>query len=282
MKILDGKKLSAEISLQLKSEIEGFLTENKPVPKLVIFQVGDNEASNIYISRKIKFADQIGTNVELVKLPTEISQKDLNEKISEKSSDKNVHGIILQLPITKGLSSQDAFNCIEPQKDVDGLSYVNLSKLIQNDKTGIVPATARGIVTLLKENGIEIAGKKIAVIGRSVLVGKSTALNLLNNDATVTICHSKTDNLKETLTNADIIISAAGQSGLIKEEYIKEHHVIVDVSINVLDGKISGDVDSKLAENFSGYISPVPGGVGPMTVASLFMNLIDSYNRQVI
>lgn len=280
MKILDGKKLNAKISLQLKSEVEGFLSNGLSAPKLVIFQVGDNAASNIYVGRKIKFAEQISALSEVIKLPESITENELLDLVAQKNDDDSVHGIILQLPVTEKIDSKKIFKSIKSEKDVDGLGESNLAKLIQNDETGIVPATARGVATLLEENSIDVAGKNVVVVGRSILVGKSTALNLINKNATVTICHSHTENLADILSAADIIISATGQSGLIKKDYIKSDHVIVDVGISVVDEKIVGDVEQNLNGNEPAHISPVPGGVGPMTVASLFSNLVDAYKKQ--
>jgi methylenetetrahydrofolate dehydrogenase (NADP+)/methenyltetrahydrofolate cyclohydrolase len=280
MNILDGKKLNAEINLQLKSEVDSFSEFKTNKPKLVIFQVGDIQASNIYISRKIKFAEEIGVECEVIKFTDDISETEILDVVNSKNRDKSVTGMILQLPIPEHLNSRKIINSFDSNKDVDGLGDTNISKLVNNDKTGIVPATARGIEILLNKNNIEIEGKKICIIGRSVLVGKSTALNLINHNATVTICHSKTKSLKDELLNADIIISAAGQPNLIREEHVNPNQIIVDVSINIVDNKMIGDVDKNIShENVAG-ISLVPGGVGPMTVASLFLNLIDSFKIQ--
>jgi methylenetetrahydrofolate dehydrogenase (NADP+)/methenyltetrahydrofolate cyclohydrolase len=280
MEILDGKKLNAEISLQLKSDIQGFVEKEMLVPKLVIFQVGDNPASNIYVGRKVKFAETIGAECEVIKFPESATELEILKEVDERNADKSITGMILQLPVPEHINSRNIFNHFDPIKDVDGLGDVNISKLVNGESDGIIPATARGVVNLLKSNDIEVSGKNVAVIGRSVLVGKSTALNLINNDATVTICHSKTKNLEEILKTSDIIVSAAGQPGLIKSEYLKSDHVVVDISINVTEDSIIGDVESELRHIEPAYISPVPGGVGPMTVVSLFMNLMDSYKIQ--
>jgi len=280
MNILDGRKLNSEISLQLKSEVTDFVDSGMAHPKLVIFQVGDNQASNIYIKRKIKFAEDTGIECEVVKFTEEISEIEILDVVNDKNKDKKVTGMILQLPIPEHLNSRKIINYFDSNKDVDGLGDINISKLVNNDKTGIVPATARGIEVLLNKNDIEIAGKKICIVGRSVLVGKSTALNLINHDATVTICHSKTKSLKDEISDSDIIITAAGQPNLIKEDDVNSNQIILDVSINIVDKKMIGDVDKNMSPESVSGISLVPGGVGPMTVASLFLNLMDSYKKQ--
>jgi len=283
MKILDGKKLNKEILEDLKSEILGIKEASQEDVSLVILQTGNDPASNIYIKNKIIFAEKIGAKCEVVKFDSGAEQLEIIKKIEELNNDQNVNGMILQLPISEHLDKQKIINVIKPEKDVDGLGVINLGKLVNNDSTGIIPATARGIVTLLKENNIEILGKEITILGRSVLVGKSVALNLINNDATVSIYHSKSKNLDDAIKNSDIIISATGQNGIINCNNLRENQVFVDVGISIVDGRIKGDID--IDTNSVGYekiqaLSPVPGGVGPMTVASLFQNLLQAYKMQ--
>lgn len=280
MIVLDGKKIKAKISSILKEKIEGFKLVSKNTPKLVILQVGNNEVSNIYIKQKIAFAEQIGALVELVKFQENISTQDILEKVSELNKDNSVHGIILQLPIPKTLNQPEILNAIDLKKDVDGLGSANIYKLVRNDKTGIIPATARGVITLLREYEVEIAGKNIVMIGRSLLVGKSLFLTLTNLNATVTLCHSETQNLSKITKTADIIISAVGKPGVINDECVNEKQTIIDVGISRNEaGVISGDV---ILEKVSvAALSPVPGGVGQMTVASLFQNLIETYQNQI-
>jgi len=280
MLILDGKKIKAKISAILKEEIEVFKLSGKSLPKLVILQVGNNEVSNIYIKQKIAFAEQIGAIAELIKFEENISNEKVLEKVSELNKDISVHGIILQLPIPKTLNQSEILNSIDSKKDVDGLGADNIYKLVKNDKEGIIPATARGVVTLLKEYDVEFAGKNIVMVGRSLLVGKSLSLTLTNLNATVTLCHSETQNLSKITKTADIIISAVGKPGIINDDCVNENQVIVDVGISRNDaGVISGDV---ILEKVSVVaISPVPGGVGQMTVASLFQNLVETYKKSV-
>jgi methylenetetrahydrofolate dehydrogenase (NADP+)/methenyltetrahydrofolate cyclohydrolase len=279
MIVLDGKKIKSKINLSLKAEIENFKLAGKNQPKLVILQVGNNEVSNVYIKQKLTFAQQIGALAELVKLEENVSNKEILEKISELNQDTNVHGVILQLPIPKNLNQTEILNAIDSQKDVDGLGALNISKLVRSDNSGIVPATARGVITLLKEYNNEVFGKNIVIVGRSVLVGKTLSLALTNLEATVTVCHSKTVNLASITKSADIIISAVGKPGIINDACVNEKQIIIDVGISRDEnGLISGDVILEKA-TVAG-LSPVPGGVGQMTVASLFQNLVEAYKKQ--
>jgi methylenetetrahydrofolate dehydrogenase (NADP+) / methenyltetrahydrofolate cyclohydrolase len=280
MIILDGKKIKAKYSSILKEEIGSFLNKGFLAPKLAIIQIGNNESSNVYINQKIKFANEIGAEAELIKLEENISENYLLEKIAELNNDKTVNGIILQLPIPVNFNQGKILEKISPEKDVDGLCPVNIYKLIRNDSGGLIPATAKGIISLLKEYEIEISGKNIVVVGKSVLVGKTLSLALLNLGATVTICHSKTNNLSDITKKADILISAVGKAGLITDEYLKEDQVVIDVGISKnSEGNISGDVF--LEKAIIKTISPVPGGVGQMTVVSLFQNLVETYKKQI-
>jgi methylenetetrahydrofolate dehydrogenase (NADP+)/methenyltetrahydrofolate cyclohydrolase len=280
MLILDGKKIKAKISSILKEEIDGFKLSGKASPKLVILQVGNNEVSNIYIQQKIAFAQQIGAVAELIKFEEDIANEKILEKVSELNKDISVHGIILQLPIPKNLKQSEILNSIDSKKDVDGLGAANIYKLVRNDKEGIIPATARGVITLLKEYNIEIAGKNISMIGRSLLVGKSLFMALTNLNATVTLCHSETQNLSKITKNADIIISAVGKPGIINDDCVNDNQIVVDVGISRNEaGVISGDVI--LEKVTVSALSPVPGGVGQMTVASLFQNLVETYKKSV-
>lgn len=274
MIILDGKKLNKVIAGELRETISVFPS----VPKLAIIQVGDNPASNIYIARKQKFAEEIGAQATVKKFPETSTEVEIISEINSLNADNTVNGIIVQLPIPQHLTISKIIDLIALEKDVDGLSSKNIYKLVRNEES-FVPATALGIGTLLKENGITVEGKNVVVIGRSLLVGKSTALHLMNLGATVTICHSKTKNIIEHTRRADIIVVAVGKAGFLNDDYISEKQVIVDVGINMVDGKVCGDTNiidqSKLKA-----ISPVPGGVGPMTVASLFQNLVSAYKMQ--
>lgn len=279
MIILDGRKLKNEISLLLKKEIEDINLFGKKTPKLVIIQIGDNAASNVYIKQKLSFANQIGAFADLLKFSEEVTEVEIINKILELNNDKDVHGIIVQLPIPKNLNQTKILNSIDEKKDIDGLGSMNLSKLIRNDLSGLIPATSRGIITLLNSYGLEIANKNIVIIGRSVLVGKTLSLVLINQNATVTVCHSHTLELSKIIKNGDIIISAVGKPGLIKGDDLNEKQIIIDVGISKNEnGLLSGDVSLDKKDVYA--ISPVPGGVGQMTVVSLFQNLLDAYKNQ--
>lgn len=245
------------------------------VGALVIFQIGNRKESNLYIDQKKKYGDSLGISVICHKFPEDVSEKEVVDAIDKNNNDENVSGIILQLPIPDGLDKDKIIDSINPDKDVDGLTATNLKRLISN-KQGHVPATARGILNLLNFYKIPVLGKKIVVIGKSNLVGKPTALLLLRKGATVTICHSKTTNLEEHTKTADIIISAAGVPNLIRKEYVKEGQIIIDVGITMDGDKLLGDVNFEEVSNIVSAISPVPGGVGPMTVAALFENLCNN------
>ncbi len=274
--ILDGKLVRNGIQQELESAIKTLDSR----PKLVIIQVGDVAESNTYIGQKIKFGENIGAEAEHVKFAQDVSQNELESSIQKLNSDSSVHGIIVQLPIPLSLNKDQILETIAPEKDVDGLHSVNLKKLTENDPTGYVPATTKGVLTLLDHYKIKTEGKHAVVIGRSTLVGKPTALALINRDATVTVCHHKTVDLKPYTQNADIIISAVGKPGLITKDHVKAGQTIIDVGTTVVDGKLKGDVAFEQVEPVVEYISPVPGGAGPLTVASLFQNLLQAYQNQ--
>lgn len=274
--ILDGKVVRDEIAKDLSSKIQNLSTK----PKLAIIQVGDNAESNTYIGQKVKFGEKIGVIVEHKKFPENISQADLIHELSTMNHEPSIHGIIVQLPLPKSLDKNSVLESIAPEKDVDGLHSANVKKLFENDPTGYIPATTRGVITLLEHYNIPIAGCHAVIIGRSSLVGKPTTLCLLNHDATVTVCHSKTQDLAAITKTADIIISAVGKPGLITKDHVSKGQVIIDVGTTVVDGKLKGDVAFEEVEPIVKYISPVPGGTGPLTVASLFQNLLLAYNNQ--
>ncbi len=294
-KILDGKKLNEKIAKELAAKIRG----QTPKQKLAIIQVGDLAESNAYIARKKAFGEKISAIVDHQRYSENIQQKDLTSKIQNLNSDPSVHGIIVQMPLPKHIDKDEIIDAIEPAKDVDGLTSTNLKHLWENDGQGYIPATTKGIITLLDHYKIPIAGKHITVIGRSFLVGKPTMLAFLNRDATVTICHSKTKNLTQETRNADILVSAVGQPNLITKEHVHKNQVVVDVGITAVDQKPSfvktseskpeaepsgkklvGDVKFDEVSKIVKSISPVPGGVGPMTVASLFENLLIAFKKQ--
>jgi len=275
MYIIDGKEVSKRIKDELKKEISS--KEYKPCLEVII--VGDDPASKIYVSSKEKACKNVGIESITVVLPANTSQKELIDVIHEANKNKKVNGILVQLPLPDHMNSKDVIDAIDPEKDVDGLHPVNQGKLLL-DLPGIIPCTPKGIMTLLKEYNVNLAGKNAIVIGRSMLVGKPIALLMLKQNATVTIAHSKTNNLKELCLNSDIIIAAVGKPKLITADMVKEGAVIIDVGINRIQDSILGDVDYYNVSKIASRITPVPGGVGPMTIASLLQNVLECYKKQ--
>lgn len=269
--ILDGKKLRDKIFENLKNKID----KMKKKPTLAVILVGENPASQIYVRNKKKTAEKLGINSLSIEYPADISEKELVAKIEELNNDKNVTAILVQLPLPKHINKNKVIDAILPQKDVDGLTPYNLGKLFSGEKPYVYPCTPKGILLLLDEYNIELDGKNIVVIGRSNLVGKPVAQMLLNRNATVTMCHSHTKNLSEITKTADIVVSAVGKN-VIGEKMLKSNCVVIDVGIfRDENGKISGDVDFENVSKVTAYISPVPGGVGPMTIASLMLNTVE-------
>jgi methylenetetrahydrofolate dehydrogenase (NADP+)/methenyltetrahydrofolate cyclohydrolase len=284
--LLNGKIVRDEIAARLKEKVASF----KEKPVLAIIQIGEVEESSAYITQKKKFADEIGATVRHIKLPLEIAQDEVIQQIELLNIEKGLHGIILQLPVPATLNAGEIIERIEPLKDVDGLTATNMKLLAQNNPKGFVPATTKGVMALLEYYKIPLEGKKVLMIGRSMLVGKPTALALLNKNATVKVAHSKTVDLMKETQEADVIIVAIGKPRFIGADFVKAGQVIVDVGIN-LDKvglkeeigsqiRLVGDVDFDAVKDIVQAISPVPGGVGAMTVASLFENLAEAYIKQ--
>lgn len=279
MEIIDGKKLAKQIREKLKIECEE-LQEKGIKPKLAVIMVGDDKASKIYVKNKSKACDEIGIEYEEHLLEKNIKQKELIELINKLNNDNSVHGILLQSPIPEGLDINEAFRTISSEKDVDGFNPTNVGKLVLNQDT-FVSCTPYGIMKMFEAYDIELEGKKVVVLGRSNIVGKPLVQCCLNKNATVTICHSKTKNIKEHVKEADIVISAIGKPKYVTEDMIKEKAVVIDVGINrTEDGKIVGDVDFENVSKKASYITPVPGGVGPMTIAILMNNVIKACKNQ--
>ena len=272
--IIDGREVAYKIKEEIKNEIS--LLSNKLT--LCVVQVGDDEASNIYIKQKEKLANELGINF-IHKKYNDISEELLEKEIIKLNEDKNITGIIIQLPIPDKYNTNKLINLIDPNKDVDGLTDYNKVKLYNNEE-GIIPCTPLGILELLNHYNIDVKGENIVIIGRSLLVSKPLFNLLLNKDATVTMCHSKTINLSSITKNADILISATGKPHLVTEDMIKDNAVIIDVGISRIDGKLCGDVDFENVSKKASYITPVPGGVGPMTVIMLMKNILNAYKKQ--
>ena len=274
MEILDGKSLSDEIKVELKKEINSYMIK----PCLAVIQIGEDSASNVYIKAKEKACNEVGIYFKHIKYNEDAKEKEIINKIVELNNDEYVNGILLQLPIPPKYSAERLINYIARNKDVDGLTDVNVGKLINNKKC-LISCTPQGIIELLKHYEIELEGKNVVVVGRSNLVGKPLISLFLNNNTTVTVCHSKTNDLKFYTQHADILVVAVGSKHLITADMVKAGAVIVDVGINRDDEKIYGDVDFDNVKDKASYITPVPGGVGPMTVAMLLKNVNECYKK---
>lgn len=277
--MINGKKLAKETREKLKTKCDE-LKERGINPKFAAIMVGNDNASQIYIRNKSKACEEIGIEFEEYLLSENIEQKELIEKIKELNNRKDIHGILLQSPIPANLDINEAFRTIAPEKDVDGFNPLNIGKLCLNQDT-FVSCTPFGIMKMFEAYGIELEGKDVTIIGRSNIVGKPLIQCCLNKNATVTVCHSKTKNLKAHTQNADIIIVAIGKSKFLKADMIKEGAVVIDVGINRdSEGKITGDADFDNILSKASFITPVPGGVGPMTIAMLMNNIIKAATIQ--
>ena len=275
--IIDGKKIAENILNNIKKEVENYDIK----PTLAVIIVGDDPASKVYVKNKIKKSEFLGFNSILKELPENTTKKELLDVIKNLNEDKNVNGILLQLPLPKALDEKDFLDEISPIKDVDGFTTYNSGKLFKGEKPYAIACTPKGIIKLLESTGINIEGKSAVVVGRSNIVGKPIAALLLQKNATVIQAHSKTKNLPEILNMADIIISATGKEEFIKGDMVKEGAVIIDVGITRnKNGKLTGDVDFESVSQKASYITPVPGGVGPMTIATLMENTLELYKLQ--
>ena len=273
MELIDGKKLASEIRADLKSKCDE-LKQKGINPKFAVIMVGNNKASQIYVRNKSRAAEQVGIEFEEYLLDENIKQDELIKQIKKINEDKTIHGILLQSPIPEHLDINEAFRTIAPEKDVDGFNPVNVGKLCLNQDT-FVSCTPYGIMKMLEAYNIDLAGKNVVILGRSNIVGKPLIQCCLNKNATITVCHSKTKDIKKYTKDADVIMVAIGKAKFLTEDMIKDGAVVIDVGINRNDdGKITGDVDFENVSKKASYITPVPGGVGPMTIAMLMNNVI--------
>ena len=271
--ILNGKEVAKKTREGLKSKVEELKKKNI-FPKLAVIMVGEDGASKIYVRNKSKACEELGIKFEEFLLDENTTQEQLLKLINDLNERKDVHGILLQSPVPKHLDIDEAFRTISPEKDVDGFNPVNVGKLVLGQDT-FISCTPFGVMKLLEEYNIEIEGKYAVVIGRSNIVGKPMLQCLLNKHATVTICHSRTENLKEITKKADILVAAIGKAKFVTKDMVKPGAVVIDVGINRNEqGKVCGDVDFEEVEKIANYITPVPGGVGPMTVAMLMTNIV--------
>ncbi len=269
--ILDGKKLREKIFEELKIKIDSMPVK----PSLAVILAGNDPSSIIYVNNKKKCAEKLGINSLVINYPADVTEAEVLKKIQELNNNENITAILVQLPLPKHINKSRILNAIAPEKDVDGLTTYNSGKLFSGEKPYVYPCTPKGILLLLDEYKIEPEGKHAVVIGRSNLVGKPVAQMLLNRNATVTMCHSKTKNLSDITKTADILISAVGKK-VVGENMLKNNCVVIDVGIfRDETGKISGDVDFETVSKTASYITPVPGGVGPMTIASLMLNTVE-------
>ena len=268
-KILDGKACSEQALELIKANI------GSEWPTLVIYRIGDDPASAVYVRNKVRAAERVGIETFVRQYNAEVIPAAVVKSLEADAKNPNIDGIMVQLPLPEGWDATELIECIPPEKDVDGLTYMNAGKAFIDDTAWHQPCTAKGIIWLLHENGIHLTGKHVVVVGRSEIVGKPVAMMALANNATVTICHSRTKNLAEMTRQADILIVAVGKAGLITADMVKPGAVVVDVGINRNEeGKLVGDVDFDGVKEVAGWITPVPGGVGPMTVAMLMHNTL--------
>ena len=272
-KLLMGKEVSARIKAELKTEVENLKKEGIN-PGLAVIIVGEDPASQVYVRNKERACEECGIYSEKYALPAETTQEELLKLIDELNNKSSISGILVQLPVPKHIDEKTIINAIAPNKDVDASHPVNVGKIMVGNYD-FVPCTPAGVMELIKESGIDVSGKECVIVGRSNIVGKPQAMLLLHQNGTVTICHSKTKNLAEKTKNADILVAAVGIPNFIKGDMIKKGAVVIDVGINRLENKkLCGDVEFESAEKVAGAITPVPGGVGPMTIAMLMKNTV--------
>ena len=277
--IIDGKELAKKIRQEVKIECDE-LKNNGIIPKLAVIMVGENPASKVYVKNKSRACDEVGIEYEEFLLDEKTTQKELNSLIKKLNEDKKISGILLQSPLPNNLDINQAFKTISYIKDVDGFTPTSVGKLSIGEDT-FISCTPYGVIKMLEEYKIDLAGKHVVILGRSNIVGKPLMLCCLAKNATVTICHSKTKNIEEYIKEADILIAAIGKAKFVTKDMVKKGAVVIDVGINRTDdGKIVGDVDFENVEKIASYITPVPGGVGPMTVAILMSNVIKAAKIQ--
>ncbi|KDR94413.1 methylenetetrahydrofolate dehydrogenase (NADP+) / methenyltetrahydrofolate cyclohydrolase [Peptoclostridium litorale DSM 5388] len=279
MKLIDGKAVSAEIRKELEVEVKKLKEEKGITPGLAVVLVGEDPASKTYVASKEKACEKIGIYSEGHKLNADTSEEDLLNLIDELNNKQSIDGILVQLPLPSHIDEKKIINRINPEKDVDGFHPINVGKLSIGEEA-FIPCTPHGVIKLMEHENIEMAGKKAVIIGRSNIVGKPAAMLLLQKNATVTICHSRTKDLVKEASEADILVAAIGKPNFVTADMVKEGAVVIDVGINRVDGKLVGDVDFESVKEKAGYITPVPGGVGPMTITMLLFNTVVSAKRK--
>ncbi len=279
-RLIDGKQIAREIRTELKEKIKALTAEGKPAPKLAVILVGEDPASQIYVRNKAKACGWIRMESETITMSKDTKEEELLKKIEELNRDPGVNGILVQMPLPDGLNADRVLKAIDPAKDVDGFHPMNVGKMAVGDPTALESCTPAGVIQLLERSGIEIGGKYCVVAGRSNIVGKPMARMLLAKNGTVTVLHSKTRDMEEILKQADIFVAAIGKPRFFHGSQFKEGAVVIDVGIHHGEDGICGDVDTESCMGVASYITPVPGGVGPMTIAMLLYNTLRAYEQQ--
>ena len=279
-KMLDGAAMALEVEKELKQRVDA-LREKNVVPGLCVILVGNDPASQTYVANKEKACARLGIHSQTLRMGAETTQAELEASIERANEDEAIHGILVQLPLPAHLDEHRALALIRPEKDVDGFHAVNMGRLARGEDC-VVACTPKGALHMLKAAGVPIAGKNAVVIGRSNIVGKPMALLLLQENATVTICHSRTENLAEYTRRTDILVAAVGKPRFVTADMVKEGAAVLDVGINRVDGKLCGDVDFEAVKEKAGWISPVPGGVGKMTIAMLMENTVSAAEKAAL
>ncbi len=279
--LIDGKTLAQEIRQGIAKDIEALVGQTGVRPGLAVILVGDDPASAVYVRNKKKACDTAGLYVDDHTLPATTTQEDLLKLINQLNANPKIHGILVQLPLPSQIDSQTVLNAVSPDKDADGFHPYNIGKLVAGAPS-FVPCTPKGVIRMIESTGQAIEGKRAVVLGRSNIVGKPVAILLMHRHATVTICHSRTQDLPERCREADILVAAIGKAQFVKANMVKPGAVVIDVGINRLgDGRLVGDVDFEPVKEQAGWLSPVPGGVGPMTIAMLLANTLEAAKRVV-
>ncbi len=278
-RLIMGLEVAAKIKQDLAEERGRLIAQTGKVPGLAVVIVGENPASQVYVKNKQKTAKNLGFHSEVHRLPEQVSREELLEVVHRLNSDDNIHGILVQLPLPGHIQEKEIIRDILPEKDVDGFHPVNAGNLMLGAES-CIPCTPHGIMRMLEYIGCDLEGKNATVVGRSNIVGKPTALLLLRKNATVTVCHSRTKNLPEVCRRADVLVVAVGRPMMVKGDWIKPGATVIDVGMNSVDGKLVGDVDFEPASRIAGYISPVPGGVGPMTITMLMVNTLELFKKK--
>lgn len=281
MTIIDGKALSEKVLKEIEKEHSELEKKAGRKAGLTVIMAGENPASQIYVRNKIRACERVGFHSETIRFDENVSEESLLLEIEKLNNNSNIDGILVQLPIPKHIDDLKVINAISAEKDVDGFHTTNIGKMMIGDETGFLPCTPAGVIQMFEEYNIDLEGKDVLVIGQSNIVGKPMTLLLIKKRATVQVCNSKTKNLSEKLQKADIVIAAAGSPKLVKAADVKEGTVVIDVGINRVDGKLCGDVDFEEVSKKASFITPVPGGVGPMTIAMLIKNTFKSYKQKI-